>query len=128
AVQWQKGAASISTVTQSSATSVTVPPYSITVLRLGAGSGGGGTTGPLRDSAANRCLDVNGANQTNGTPVIIWDCHGATNQQWTPNSTGTITGQEPHLCPPPPNTATANATAVALATGASGSSQQWTRQ
>lgn len=81
AAQWQRGATSISTFTQSSANSITVPPYSVTVLRLG--GGGGGTTGPLRNVAASRCLDVNGANQNNGTRVIIWDCHGATNQQWT---------------------------------------------
>lgn len=82
AAQWQKSATSISTFTPSSATSITVPPYSVSMLRFGAG-GGGGTTGPLRNVAASRCLDVNGVNQTNGTLVIIWDCHGATNQQWT---------------------------------------------
>jgi chitodextrinase len=44
--QWQKGATSISTSTQSSATSITVPPYSITVLKATSGTTGGDTTPP----------------------------------------------------------------------------------
>ncbi|MBO3748750.1 cellulose binding domain-containing protein [Streptosporangiaceae bacterium NEAU-GS5] len=44
--QWQKGATSISSTTQASATSITVPPYSITVLKSGGGTGGGDTTAP----------------------------------------------------------------------------------
>ena len=53
-------------------------------------SGGGTpppeTTSTIRNTSANRCLDVEGASQTNGTAVIIWDCHGQPNQSWTSNS------------------------------------------
>ncbi|GAA0383289.1 ricin-type beta-trefoil lectin domain protein [Microbispora corallina] len=41
-LQWKKGATSISTTTGSSATSITLPPYSITVLK----ASGGGTPSP----------------------------------------------------------------------------------
>jgi chitodextrinase len=49
-VRWQKGATSISTSSQSSATSITVPPYSITVLKTTPGGGGGDTTPPTAPS------------------------------------------------------------------------------
>ena len=31
-------------------------------------------------------------------PVIIWDCHGGTNQQWNVNANGTVTGVQSGLC------------------------------
>ncbi|WP_051773196.1 ricin-type beta-trefoil lectin domain protein [Saccharothrix sp. NRRL B-16314] len=43
------------------------------------------TTFRLRGEAAGRCLDVNGANSANGTPMIIWDCNSGANQQFTQN-------------------------------------------
>jgi hypothetical protein len=43
------------------------------------------TTFRLRNDGSGRCLDVNGASGTNGTPMIIWDCHGNANQQFTQN-------------------------------------------
>ncbi|MET8089837.1 PHB depolymerase family esterase [Micromonospora sp. NPDC005220] len=42
-----------------------------------------GTAGPLRNTGANRCLDVPSRSQTNGTQLTLWDCNGGTNQQWT---------------------------------------------
>ncbi|WP_408648013.1 RICIN domain-containing protein [Thiocapsa bogorovii] len=30
----------------------------------------------------SKCLDVNEASTRNGTPVILWPCHGGENQQW----------------------------------------------
>lgn len=29
-----------------------------------------------------KCFDVKSANHANGTPVILWPCHGKANQQW----------------------------------------------
>ncbi|MBM0205934.1 PHB depolymerase family esterase [Micromonospora sp. NPDC051227] len=43
----------------------------------------GGTAAPLRNTGANRCLDVPSRSQTNGTQLTLWDCNGGTNQQWT---------------------------------------------
>ncbi|MGA5299707.1 ricin-type beta-trefoil lectin domain protein [Nucisporomicrobium flavum] len=39
----------------------------------------------LRSESAGRCLDVNGASSANGSEMIIWDCHGNANQQFTQN-------------------------------------------
>ncbi|MFG1885667.1 glycoside hydrolase family 27 protein [Micromonospora sp. NPDC049102] len=43
-------------------------------------------TSTIRSTSAGRCLDVNGASQTNGATAIIWDCHGQANQSWTSTS------------------------------------------
>jgi poly(3-hydroxybutyrate) depolymerase len=53
-------------------TTPTTPPGSI----VGAGSG--------------RCFDVAGSNQAGGTAVQLYDCNGATNQQWTYTSAGEL--------------------------------------
>ncbi|WFE38757.1 ricin-type beta-trefoil lectin domain protein [Micromonospora sp. WMMD998] len=45
-----------------------------------------GGTSTVRNVSAGRCLDVNGASQTNGAAAIIWDCHGQSNQTWTVTS------------------------------------------
>ncbi|MBG6105363.1 poly(hydroxyalkanoate) depolymerase family esterase [Micromonospora vinacea] len=47
----------------------------------------GGTAAPLRNTGANRCLDVPSRSQTNGTQLALWDCNGGTNQQWTSTAT-----------------------------------------
>jgi len=54
------------------------------------GSGGGSTTGVLRNSAANRCLDVNNNSTTAGTQVQIWDCNSGANQTWTRTAAGAL--------------------------------------
>jgi O-glycosyl hydrolase len=43
---------------------------------------GAGTTLPLRNVNAGRCLDVPAQSQTNGTQLALWDCNGGPNQQW----------------------------------------------
>ncbi|WP_433438239.1 lectin [Nonomuraea sp. CA-141351] len=48
------------------------------------------TTGALKGVGSGRCLDVNGASQTNGTQVQIWDCNGQSNQQWASASSGEL--------------------------------------
>lgn len=40
------------------------------------------TTFRLRSQSADRCLDVSGASSSNDAPMIIWDCHTGTNQQF----------------------------------------------
>lgn len=37
--------------------------------------------GAIRNSG--KCLDASGASSADGTPLIIWTCHGGANQQWT---------------------------------------------
>ncbi len=38
--------------------------------------------GQLRNVAANRCLDLDVGNTTNGRQLIVWDCVGGQNQSW----------------------------------------------
>lgn len=65
--QWQKGATSISSTTQASASSITVPPYSITLLK----TGGGG--GPAPTSSVNPTATDSGNATTPAvtTPAVI---------------------------------------------------------
>uniref|UniRef100_UPI000ADB1FF3 carbohydrate-binding protein n=1 Tax=Streptomyces europaeiscabiei TaxID=146819 RepID=UPI000ADB1FF3 len=39
--------------------------------------------GSLRNPQAGKCLDVSGANSSDGTLVSLWTCHGGANQKWT---------------------------------------------
>ncbi|MEV0354393.1 ThuA domain-containing protein, partial [Nonomuraea sp. NPDC050680] len=49
-----------------------------------------GSTSALKGVGSGRCLDVNGASQTNGAQARIWDCSGQSNQQWTSTSAGEL--------------------------------------
>src|SRR5438309_3474097 len=40
----------------------------------------------------NKCLDASGGNPTDGTPIILWPCHGGANQQWAVKASGLIVG------------------------------------
>ncbi|HJP76219.1 MAG TPA: ricin-type beta-trefoil lectin domain protein, partial [Pseudonocardiaceae bacterium] len=66
-----------------------------------------------------------GQGTTPGTKVIIWPCNGQTNQQWTLNSNGTVTGAQSGLCLDVNGAGTANGTLVQLWTCTGGSNQQW---
>ncbi|HEV8559713.1 MAG TPA: ricin-type beta-trefoil lectin domain protein [Actinophytocola sp.] len=48
------------------------------------------TISPLWNVGANRCLDVSGASQANGAQLIIWDCNGGNNEQWTGTAAGEL--------------------------------------
>jgi hypothetical protein len=48
------------------------------------------SSGPLVSIASGRCLDVPRLSQTDGTQVVIWDCNGGANQQWTQLSNGAL--------------------------------------
>ena len=74
----------------------------------------------------NKCLDANGQGTANGTPVIIWDCNGQTNQQWNVNADGTITGVQSGLCLDASAFGTANGTKIQLWHACNGANQKWT--
>ncbi|MCL6673153.1 endo-1,4-beta-xylanase [Streptomyces panaciradicis] len=63
---------------------------------LNALNGGSGTTPPptgggqIKGVGSGRCLDVPNASTTDGTQVQLWDCNGATNQQWTVTDAGEL--------------------------------------
>jgi mannan endo-1,4-beta-mannosidase len=52
------------------------------------GGGPGGTA--IVSTPANRCVDVPGSSQVNGTQVTLRDCNGATNQAFTSTSSGEL--------------------------------------
>ncbi|WP_405577589.1 arabinofuranosidase catalytic domain-containing protein [Streptomyces sp. NBC_01190] len=58
----------------------------VTASGYGTSGSGSGSTTPLRNTNANRCLDVPNSTQTNGTQVALWDCNSGTNQQWNTTS------------------------------------------
>ncbi|WP_158715540.1 RICIN domain-containing protein, partial [Streptomyces sp. NRRL S-481] len=39
--------------------------------------------GSLRNPQSGKCLDVSGANSSDGTLVHLWTCNGGANQKWT---------------------------------------------
>jgi hypothetical protein len=88
------------------------------------GSPGGGSTAVLRGVGSNRCLDVPGATQANGTQLNIWDCTGGPNQQWTAQSNGTLQvyGSK---CLEVPNHATTAGTRVQIQDCTGATNQQW---
>jgi hypothetical protein len=36
----------------------------------------------IKHQRSGLCLDASGANIANGTPIILWNCHGGNNQKW----------------------------------------------
>ncbi|MDX3249002.1 non-reducing end alpha-L-arabinofuranosidase family hydrolase, partial [Streptomyces sp. ME18-1-4] len=82
------------------------------------------TSGALRGVGSGRCLDVPGANQTDGTNLQIWDCWGGTNQQWTLSDSNQLTvyGSK---CLDVPNHATTAGTRVVIWSCSGGANQQW---
>ena len=90
--QWSKGATGIGTATRSPTGGITVPAYSITLVRAdgetAAPPGTEARTGALRGVGPGRCLDV--ADAADGTPATIRSCDGAVGQQWALTSTGAL--------------------------------------
>ncbi|WP_374199541.1 lectin [Glycomyces sp. YM15] len=58
--------------------------------QFGSGDPGGGGDGEIVGAQSSRCLDVSGQSQTNGADVQLWDCNGASNQEWTRTSAGEL--------------------------------------
>jgi Ricin-type beta-trefoil lectin domain len=73
----------------------------------------------------NKCLDASGQGTVNGTKVIIWDCNGQPNQQWTLNADRTVTGVQSGLCLDAEGAGTANGTRLILWACHGGPNQQW---
>ncbi len=82
------------------------------------------TTGAVRGVGSGRCLDVPGAGRTDGTSLQIWDCGGASNQQWTLTDDNQLTvyGDK---CLDVPGHATTAGTKVAIWSCNGGTNQQW---
>ena len=124
-----KNGTSISTSTTGSATSQTVPAYSIVVVQLHPGSGGtgGGSTGALHAVGAGKCLDDPNSSTTGGTQQDIYTCSGGANQTWTHTSSGalTVTVGGSTLCLDANGAGTSNGTKVIIWSCSGSANQQW---
>ncbi|MGC0314780.1 hypothetical protein QBC98_003259 [Kitasatospora acidiphila] len=84
-----------------------------------------GPTGPIK-GIAGMCLDVQGANTTNATPVQIYGCNGSGAQQWTVASDGTLHALG--KCLDVHNGGTGNGTQVQIYDCNGSGAQQWKPQ
>jgi hypothetical protein len=75
---------------------------------------------------AGKCIDVSGGYPTNGTPIVLWDCHGGNNQKWTvaPDRLLRALGK----CLDVTDNRTDNGTMVQLWDCNGGGNQQWVPQ
>ncbi len=76
------------TSTTTGAISASVPAHGTAVYRVSGGTTSTPSPNPtttLVSESSGRCLDVPNSATANGTQPVIWDCHGAANQQWTLN-------------------------------------------
>ncbi|WP_433618114.1 glycoside hydrolase family 27 protein [Dactylosporangium sp. CA-139114] len=103
----------------------TVPAGEAVLLTVAGTDGGGGTAGGrITGSQSGRCLDVAGAATANGTQAQLWDCTGATNQQWTPTASKQLTVYGTK-CLDAYNRGTTNGTAVVIWDCNGQTNQQW---
>ncbi|MET8487281.1 non-reducing end alpha-L-arabinofuranosidase family hydrolase [Streptomyces tendae] len=82
------------------------------------------TSGALRGAGSDRCLDVLGGSQTDGTLLQMYDCWGGANQQWTSTDTQQLTVYG-NKCLDVPGHATAPGTRVQIWSCSGGANQQW---
>ena len=75
----------------------------------------------------DKCLDATGGGTSEGTPVQIWYCTGAPQQQWSWGADGTIRSLPSGLCLDPVGQGTANGTALQLWECSGASSENWSR-
>ncbi|MEW2133422.1 RICIN domain-containing protein [Streptomyces sp. NPDC005435] len=80
--------------------------------------------------ASGKCLDVQGAAKTNGTPVEVAACNGAASQQWqvlgTYDGGSTLVNVNAFKCLEVLNGASADGTKLQIKDCGSGKAQQWT--
>ncbi|MCL3992119.1 non-reducing end alpha-L-arabinofuranosidase family hydrolase [Streptomyces lavenduligriseus] len=82
------------------------------------------SSGALRGVGSNRCLDVVGGVQTDGTALQLYDCWDGTNQQWTLTDAKQLTVYG-NKCLDVPGHATTSGTKVQIWTCSGGTNQQW---
>ena len=81
-------------------------------------------TGPIVSGYhKNKCIDDLGDATKNNTPIVMWDCNGTPEQNWTVETDGTI--QINNKCLDVYRYRTANKTKIELWTCHGSSNQQW---
>jgi Glycosyl hydrolase family 59/Ricin-type beta-trefoil lectin domain/Concanavalin A-like lectin/glucanases superfamily len=83
------------------------------------------SAGPLIGVGSGRCLDVPSQSHTNGTQLVIWDCNGGSNQQWTRLANGALQVYG-NKCMDVLGHNTAPGAAVAIWDCTGGANQRWT--
>ncbi|GGS29668.1 RICIN domain-containing protein [Actinokineospora fastidiosa] len=73
---------------------------------------------------AGGCLDIEGAATANGTPAVVWSCHGGSNQQWADPGDGTL--RSLGKCLDAEAGGTADGTRVIVWDCHGGANQRWT--
>jgi glucose/arabinose dehydrogenase len=76
-------------------------------------------------AGSGRCLDVTGASTAPGTRVIIWDCNGQANQQWSSTPAGELRVLGGTRCLAVSGSSTSRGAAVVSDTCTGGANQQW---
>lgn len=107
--------------------SASVPAYGVAVFKVSGGTPIPSSTFSLRGTGSGRCMDVSGPSTAPGAEVILYDCHGAANQQWRFNTDGTIVGVQSGLCLDASGAGTANNTRLIVWTCTGQSNQKWSR-
>ncbi|MBB4928090.1 GH12 family glycosyl hydrolase domain-containing protein [Kitasatospora kifunensis] len=87
-------------------------------------NGSGGTSGTLVGQGSGRCADLQGLGTADGTPVQLWDCSGAWNQNWT-STAGTVVNPQSGKCLDVAGGGTADGTQVRLWSCNGTGAQQW---
>ena len=75
---------------------------------------------------SGRCLDVTGASTTPGTQVIIWDCHGNSNQTWSTTAAGELRVYAGTRCLSVTGASVTRGAKVVSDTCTGGANQRWT--
>jgi hypothetical protein len=105
------------------------PPAAAAQIIADAGprDGGSPSSGQLRGTASNRCLDVPNQSTANGTQVQIYDCWTGTNQQWTYSAAGELSvyAGATRKCLDASGGGTANGTAAIIWSCHGGTNQKW---
>ena len=77
--------------------------------------------------ALGKCLDVSGGGTANGTKVQLWACNGGGDQNWAPQSDGTLRNPQSGKCLDVSGNNSADGTIVHLWTcNSSAANQKWT--
>lgn len=94
-----------------------------TLISRATGTGPTLGTGAVTSAIAGKCLDLNGGNTANGTPVQLWSCNGSGAQSWTAFPDGTL--QTSGKCLDAAGQGTGNGTPVEIWDCNGGANQVW---
>lgn len=83
------------------------------------------STAALRGADSGRCLDVPGGKTESGTELMLWDCNGGSNQQWSYDTTTKSLGVYGNKCLDSESGSAVNGTPVLIRDCTGGTTQQW---